>query len=67
MQDKIQILLRKINWKEEDDFLFEDAILEKIEVNKKKNTSTFFLNMRHILPISFFEIFQENLQKQNLY
>ncbi len=62
MQDKIQILLRKINWKEEDDFLFEDAILEKIEVNKKKNTSTFFLNMRHILPISFFEIFQENLQ-----
>lgn len=55
MDDKIKILLNKINMNEDNHSYFNDAKIKKIVVNSKKDIWTFYIDKDDLLPLSVLE------------
>ena len=63
MDDKIKILLDKINIDEKSYQYFSSAVLTKIKINSKKNSWVVYIDIDNLLPI---EIYEEVENKKNL-
>ena len=63
MDDKIQILLDKINIDKNNYQYFYDAKITKIKVNSKNNSWNIFIDKEDLLPINVYEEVEE---KKNL-
>ncbi len=62
MNDKMMILLQQLHMEEEYISSFNDASLEKVIVDKKKNSWTFLIHNKSTFPISIIERFEEKLK-----
>ena len=60
MDEKITILLDKINIKKEEYIYFENTKLEKIKINSTKNDWHIYIKTKELLPISIYQELEEN-------
>ena len=63
MDDKIKILLDKINIDEKSYQYFSSAVLTKIKINSKKNSWVVYIDIDNLLPI---DLYEEVESKKNL-
>ncbi|MDD4808942.1 MAG: PolC-type DNA polymerase III [Bacilli bacterium] len=63
MQDKLKILLEKINFEDNDYSYFENAKLEKIVGNKKKTNYYFYMTIEQLLPVNIYHKFCDLLNE----
>ena len=59
MEEKMKILLDKINIDEETYQYFNDAKITKIKVNSKNNSWCIFISKKDLLPIKIYEELEE--------
>lgn len=62
MEEKMNILLQKINIEEESFQYFSDAKLTKIKVNSKNNSWNIYIEKENLLPVSIFEELESKKQ-----
>ncbi|MGE5455870.1 MAG: PolC-type DNA polymerase III [Ignavibacteriales bacterium] len=63
MQEKMKLLLEKINMNIEDHKYFEDATLNKIEGKKKESSYYFHITLTNLLPVDIYNQFCELLKQ----
>ena len=59
MEDKMKILLDKINIDENSYQYFNDAQITKIKVNSKNDSWCIFINKKDLLPVNIYEELEE--------
>ena len=64
MHDKLELLLKQINFEEEKYHYFNEGTLEKIICNKSKNSYVFFLNLKRPLDVMTYLEFNKKLRKK---
>ena len=64
MQNKIELLLKQINLKEEEKIYFKEASLDKIICNRNKDKYAFCLSLKNALPLKTYLSFNEKLKNK---
>lgn len=64
MQDKLELLLKGINLKQEDYKYFENGSLEKIVCNKNRDKYAFHINLEEALPVDIYLDFKRLLKQK---